>query len=134
MEGTSQTSSDWWDCLYDVTQDIGTRKGAILLFLDMMLFIPLSNAWHQSVFEVRVYGQQEWDISDGAEDTKEYWEEEIEFLEARLRGEQGEIDAEDRSSCEEALKIAKANLASLTQHCHLVTGTRKGAFLMPDCS
>lgn len=53
------------------------------------------------------------DISDGAEDTKEYWEEEIEFLEARLRGEQGEIDAEDRSSCEEALKIAKENLASL---------------------
>jgi len=53
------------------------------------------------------------DISDGAEDTKEYWEDEIEFLEARLRGEQGEIDGEDRSSCEEALKIAKENLASL---------------------
>lgn len=52
------------------------------------------------------------DISDGAEETKEYWEDEIDFLEARLRGEHGEIDAEDRSSCEEALKIAKENLAS----------------------
>ena len=48
------------------------------------------------------------DISDGAEEDTGIKEEEIEFLEARLRR-QGEIDAEDRSSCEEALKIAKEN-------------------------
>lgn len=53
------------------------------------------------------------DISDGQKDTKEYWEEEIAFLEERLNGEQGEIDDEDKSSCEEALKIAKENLSSL---------------------
>ena len=59
-----------------------------------------------------VDGESE-DIGDGGEDTKEYWEEEISFLEERLNGEQGEIDDEDRASCEEALKIAKENLASL---------------------
>jgi len=53
------------------------------------------------------------DIDESVEDTKEHWEEEIEFLEARLNGEHGEIDDEDRESCEEALKIAKENLASL---------------------
>lgn len=53
------------------------------------------------------------DIPDGAEDTKDYWEEQISFLENRLNGEQGEIDDEDRASCEEALQIAKENLASL---------------------
>lgn len=41
----------------------------------------------------------------------EHWEDEIDFLEARLRGEQGEIDPEDRETCEEALAIAKENLA-----------------------
>ncbi|AII49017.1 hypothetical protein KR52_07665 [Synechococcus sp. KORDI-52] len=43
---------------------------------------------------------------------KNYWIDEIAFLEARLNGSQGEIDHDDRAACEEALKAAKANLAS----------------------
>ena len=42
----------------------------------------------------------------------EHWLEEIEFLEQRLRGEQGDIDKDDRETCEEALAIAKENLAN----------------------
>jgi hypothetical protein len=41
----------------------------------------------------------------------EHWQEEIEFLEQRLRGDQGEIDKDDRDTCLEALAIAKDNLA-----------------------
>ena len=40
----------------------------------------------------------------------EHWEDEIDFLQARLRGEQGDIDNEDREACQEALQIAKGNL------------------------
>ena len=42
----------------------------------------------------------------------EHWQEEIDFLEQRLRGEQGDIDKDDRETCTEALAIAKENLAS----------------------
>lgn len=42
----------------------------------------------------------------------EHWLEEIEFLEQRLRGEQGDIDKDDKETCEEALAIAKENLAN----------------------
>ena len=43
---------------------------------------------------------------------KNYWIDEIAFLEARLNGSQGDIDSEDRLACEEALKAAKENLAA----------------------
>ena len=42
--------------------------------------------------------------------SKEYWMDEIAFLEARLNGSQGDIDSDDRKACEEALKLAKGNL------------------------
>ena len=42
---------------------------------------------------------------------KDYWIDEIAFLEERLNGSQGDIDNEDRIACEEALKAAKVNLA-----------------------
>ena len=44
--------------------------------------------------------------------SKEYWMDEIAFLEARLNGSQGDIDSDDRKACEEALKVAKVNLAA----------------------
>ena len=43
---------------------------------------------------------------------KDYWIDEIAFLESRLNGSQGDIDSDDRAACEEALKAAKANLAA----------------------
>ena len=43
---------------------------------------------------------------------KEYWMDEIAFLEARLNGSQGDIDADDRKACEEALKVANVNLSA----------------------
>ena len=43
---------------------------------------------------------------------RHHWVEEIAFLEARLNGSQGDIDREDRSACEEALKAAKSKLAA----------------------
>ena len=43
---------------------------------------------------------------------KAYWMDEIAFLEARLNGSQGDIDADDRKACEEALKVAKVNLSA----------------------
>ena len=43
---------------------------------------------------------------------KEYWMDEIAFLEARLNGRQGDIDSDDRKACEEALKVAKVNLST----------------------
>lgn len=46
----------------------------------------------------------------------EHWEEEIDFLQARLRGEHGEIDQEDREACKEALQIARENLADVLTH------------------
>ena len=49
-------------------------------------------------------------VTDQQDKGKTYWIDEIAFLEARLNGSQGEIDSEDRSACEEALKAAKANL------------------------
>ena len=42
----------------------------------------------------------------------EHWQEEIDFLEQRLRGEQGDIDKDDKETCKEALAIAKENLAN----------------------
>ena len=44
--------------------------------------------------------------------SKEYWMDEIAFLEARLNGSQGDIDSDDRKACEEALKLANVNLSS----------------------
>ena len=46
---------------------------------------------------------------------KEYWMDEIAFLEARLNGSQGDIDGDDRKACEEALKVAKVNLSAGNQ-------------------
>ena len=43
---------------------------------------------------------------------RHHWIEEIAFLEARLNGSQGDIDREDRSAYEEALKAAKSKLAA----------------------
>ena len=43
---------------------------------------------------------------------KDYWIDEIAFLESRLNGSQGDIDSDDRAACEEALKAAREKLAS----------------------
>jgi hypothetical protein len=43
---------------------------------------------------------------------KDYWIDEIAFLESRLNGSQGDIDNDDRAACEEALKAAREKLAS----------------------
>lgn len=51
-------------------------------------------------------------MSSESDKNKEYWIDEIAFLEARLNGSQGDIDSEDRSACEEALKTAKTNLSA----------------------
>ncbi|MDA1246234.1 MAG: hypothetical protein O2787_02935 [Cyanobacteria bacterium] len=59
-------------------------------------------------------------IGDDADDVElpvfdmgaEHWREEIDFLEQRLRGEQGDIDKDDKETCEVALAIAKENLAN----------------------
>jgi hypothetical protein len=51
-------------------------------------------------------------MTDQQSKDKNYWIDEIAFLEARLNGSQGEIDSEDRSACEDALKVARQNLAS----------------------
>ncbi len=50
-------------------------------------------------------------MSDTTKD-RNYWIDEIAFLEARLNGSQGDIDKDDRAACEEALKAAKSNLAA----------------------
>ncbi len=50
-------------------------------------------------------------MSDSSKD-RNYWIDEIAFLEARLNGSQGDIDKDDRAACEDALKAAKANLAA----------------------
>ena len=61
-------------------------------------------------------GRVKWILSEQVTDQqnkdKNYWIDEIAFLEARLNGSQGDIDNEDRAACEEALKAAKANLAA----------------------
>ena len=41
---------------------------------------------------------------------RNYWIDEIAFLEARLNGSQGDIDQDDRAACEDALKAAKDKL------------------------
>lgn len=51
-------------------------------------------------------------VTDEQNKDKTYWIDEIAFLEARLNGSQGDIDNEDRNACEEALKTAKAKLAT----------------------
>ncbi len=48
-------------------------------------------------------------MTNTSEKDKDYWTEEISFLEARLNGNQGDIDSEDRSACEVALKTAYEN-------------------------
>ena len=49
-------------------------------------------------------------MTDQQNKGKDYWIDEIAFLEARLNGSQGDIDNEDRAACEDALKAAKENL------------------------
>jgi hypothetical protein len=51
-------------------------------------------------------------MTNDSDRNKDYWIDEISFLESRLNGSQGDIDSEDRFACEEALKIAKENLSS----------------------
>ena len=51
-------------------------------------------------------------MANDSDKNKDYWIDEISFLESRLNGSQGDIDSEDRLACEEALKIAKENLSS----------------------
>ena len=51
-------------------------------------------------------------MANDSDKSKDYWIDEISFLESRLNGSQGDIDSEDRLACEEALKIAKENLSS----------------------
>lgn len=51
-------------------------------------------------------------MANDSSKNKDYWIDEIAFLESRLNGSQGKIDSEDRSACEEALKVAKENLTS----------------------
>ena len=46
----------------------------------------------------------------------DHWEDEIQFLKDRLSGVHGDIDDEDREACEDALKIAKVNLADAKSH------------------
>ncbi len=53
-------------------------------------------------------------MTNDSDRNKDYWIDEIAFLESRLNGSQGDIDSEDRLACEEALKIAKQNLSSRT--------------------
>ena len=69
-------------------------------------------AWATFLYE----GAMDWILSERVTDQqgkdKNYWIDEIAFLEARLNGSQGEIDKEDQAACEEALKAAKANLAA----------------------
>jgi hypothetical protein len=60
-------------------------------------------------FEVDPANQDEPPVFDMG---SEHWLEEIEFLEQRLRGDQGDIDNEDKETCEEALAIAKEKLAN----------------------
>ena len=50
-----------------------------------------------------------WMTAESAK-SKEYWMDEIAFLEARLNGSQGDIDSDDRKACEVALKLAQGNL------------------------
>jgi len=56
--------------------------------------------------------QQRMSTSPMGDEQKDrhYWMDEIAFLEARLNGSQGDIDQDDRSACEDALKAAKDNL------------------------
>ena len=51
-------------------------------------------------------------------DTKnsQYWNDEIAFLTARLNGEHGDIDRDDRAACEEALKAAQMHLEHKQPH------------------
>ena len=69
-------------------------------------------AWATFLYE----GAMDWILSERVTDQqgkdKNYWIDEIAFLEARLNGGQGDIDKEDQAACEEALKAAKANLAA----------------------
>ena len=69
-------------------------------------------SWATFLYE----GAMDWILSERVTDQqskdKNYWIDEIAFLEARLNGSQGDIDTEDQAACEEALKVAKANLAA----------------------
>ena len=49
-------------------------------------------------------------MADSDRKDRRYWLEEIAFLEERLNGSQGDIDQDDRSACEAALKAARENL------------------------
>ena len=51
-------------------------------------------------------------VMDQQNKDKDYWIDEIAFLESRLNGSQGDIDNDDRAACEEALKASREKLAS----------------------
>jgi len=51
-------------------------------------------------------------MTNNSEKSNDYWLDEVAFLEARLNGSHGDIDSEDRSACEEALKRAKEKISS----------------------
>ena len=51
-------------------------------------------------------------MTNNSEKSNDYWLDEVAFLEARLNGSHGDIDSEDRSACEEALKRAKEKTSS----------------------
>ena len=55
-------------------------------------------------------------IQESIEMGAAHWEEEIDFLQARLSGKHGDIDDEDREACQEALQIARENLADALTH------------------
>ena len=77
------------------------------------IILVAKRAYCKSFAEKRewIFNQQP-QMNNDLEKGKDYWIDEIAFLEARLNGSQGEIDAEDRSACEQALKTAKSNLSS----------------------
>ena len=53
-------------------------------------------------------------MSESSKD-RNYWIDEIAFLEARLNGSQEDIDKDDRAACEDALKAAKAILPPVVE-------------------
>ena len=75
------------------------------LFVDASI-VNLGSTWHNNCADL--LNEMTADSPKG----KEYWMDEIAFLEARLNGSQGDIDSDDRKACEEALKVAKVNLSA----------------------
>ena len=78
-------------------------------YLSLFVYAPIVNLDCTSQNDcVDLFNEMTADSPKG----KEYWMDEIAFLEARLNGSQGDIDGDDRKACEEALKVAKVNLSA----------------------